>query len=85
MQTETRAKRRSLVNKMGLQTKMPVSLSVCVCVCVRKSRERGAGRENKQENRRTYVSSKAFRKQQGYRDLLLGMSISLDLKKKKKG
>lgn len=38
-------------------------------------------RENKQENKRTYMSLKAFRRQQGHRDLILGVSISLDFKK----
>lgn len=67
------------------------SVSVCVCLCVCEKEEGGReeegikrrGRENKQENKRTYVSLKAFRNQQGQRDLILGMSSSLDLKTKK--
>lgn len=73
-----------VTSRTGLQTKTPVF--VCVCVCVRDRRKKGGG--NKEEGAReqagkkcTYVSLKAFRQQQGHRDLILGMSISLDLKK----
>lgn len=37
-----------MTSKMGLQTKMPVSVFVCVCVCVREEEE-GEKRGNKEE------------------------------------
>lgn len=79
MQAETRAK-LGCEQQQGLPTKMP--LSVCVCVCVRNSRDTGGGRETSRKTS-TYVSLKGFRKQQGQRGLIPGMSISLDLEKEK--
>lgn len=36
-----------MTSKMGLQTKMPVSVFVCVSVCVRRRRERKGGIKRK--------------------------------------